>query len=127
MAKSISASPEFSVREFFSRFPDDDACLAHVMEQRYGLKGFCPSCGVEPGNEGRVLGGKTIVLGMKQRGGRIVTEVIPDVKMSTIKPMVLETIEEGAKISTDELLSYGLLTKHGYDHGSVKHKAKEWA
>lgn len=231
MSKSPSAKQDFSIREFFARFPDDDACLLHLMEMRYGLKAFCPSCGVEttfhrmtdrkafsgaacghhvypqagtifqdsrtplqswyygiylfiatrhgvsgkelqrqlgvtyktawrmgqqirdlmakadgftalrghveidetfvggvkPGNEGRVLGGKTIVLGMKQRGGRIVTEVIPDVKMSTIKPMVLETIEEGAKVSTDELLSYGLLNKYGYDHGAVKHKAKEWS
>src|SRR5437764_2676264 len=45
--KSKSASPEFSVREFFARFPDDDACLEHLMGQRYGLKGFCPHCGVE--------------------------------------------------------------------------------
>jgi transposase len=47
MNKSPSASPDFSVRDFFKRFPDDDACLAHVMEQRYGLKGHCPHCGVE--------------------------------------------------------------------------------
>ena len=46
-AKGASKSPEFSVREFFARFPDDDACLEHLMDQRYGLKGFCPSCGVE--------------------------------------------------------------------------------
>lgn len=47
MNKSPSTTQEFSVREFFERFPDDDACLEHVMEQRYGLKGFCPTCGVE--------------------------------------------------------------------------------
>src|SRR4051794_40681031 len=47
MSNSPSAKKEFSVREFFARFPSDDACLEHLMEQRYGLKGFCPHCGVE--------------------------------------------------------------------------------
>lgn len=47
MKKSPSVSPDFSVRDFFKRFPNDDACLAHVMEQRYGFEGDCPHCGVE--------------------------------------------------------------------------------
>src|SRR5438128_959344 len=47
MRKNPSAASEFSVRQFFARFPDDDACLEHLMDQRYGLKSFCPHCGVE--------------------------------------------------------------------------------
>lgn len=35
---------EFSVREFLERFPDDDACLQHVMEVRYGLHRPCAKC-----------------------------------------------------------------------------------
>jgi len=233
MAKSKSTSPEFSVREFFARFPTDDACLAHLMEQRYGLKGFCPHCGVETtfhrladrkafsgavcghhvypqagtifqdsrtslqswyyaiylfiatrhgvsgkelqrqlgvtyktayrmgqqirdllikadsftalkghveidetyvggyrpateGKTGRSASNKTIVLGMVERGGRVVTEVIPDVKTRTIKPIVLETIEPGTTISTDELRSYILLKDHDYKHGTVAHARDEY-
>lgn len=45
--KSPSASPEFSVREFFARFPTDDACLEHIMQVRCGGTRFdCPKCGV---------------------------------------------------------------------------------
>ena len=29
--------PKLTVQEFFQRFPDDDTCLEHVMEVRYGL------------------------------------------------------------------------------------------
>jgi transposase len=36
-----------TVGEFFARFPDDDACLTHVMEVRYGLRHVCQACGVE--------------------------------------------------------------------------------
>jgi len=44
--KSPSASPEFSVREFFARFPTDDACLDHIMAVRFGGTRFeCTSCG----------------------------------------------------------------------------------
>ena len=46
MKKSPSASPDFSVREFFSRFPDERACLEHIMQVRFGgTKLDCPSCG----------------------------------------------------------------------------------
>jgi transposase len=47
MSKSPSASPTFNVREFFARFPNDDACLDHVMEVRYGMRHACEKCGVE--------------------------------------------------------------------------------
>jgi transposase-like protein len=44
--KSPSASPEFSVREFFAQFPDERACLEHIMTVRFGgTKMDCPSCG----------------------------------------------------------------------------------
>lgn len=48
MAKSPSVSPDFSVREFFTRFPDERACLVHIMLVRYGGTTLdCPSCRVE--------------------------------------------------------------------------------
>jgi transposase len=34
----------FSVREFFERFPNDDACLQHIMDVRYGSKHPCDKC-----------------------------------------------------------------------------------
>ncbi len=36
----------FSVREFFARFPTNEACLEHVMSVRYGLRHTCGKCGV---------------------------------------------------------------------------------
>lgn len=44
---SKSAKVPFSVREFFERFPDDDACLTHIMEVRFGLRNVCRKCGVD--------------------------------------------------------------------------------
>jgi transposase len=38
---------KLTVREFFARFPDDDACLTHIMEVRHGLRHVCRACDVE--------------------------------------------------------------------------------
>jgi transposase len=221
----------FSVREFFARFPTDDACLDHVMDVRHGMRHPCDKClnlstfhrltgrhayscahcgahvypcagtifqdsrtplqvwfyaiylfvttrhgvsgkelqralgvtyktawrmgqqirklmdsadgtgilrghveideayvgGHRPGKRGRGAAGKTIVMGMKQRGGGLLTAVIPDVKKDTLRSVVLENVEAGSIVSTDELYSYGLLAPDGYKHGAVKHAAKEWS
>ena len=37
---------KLTIREFFKRFPDDAACLEHVMRVRYGLRHTCAKCGV---------------------------------------------------------------------------------
>src|SRR5581483_7884623 len=220
---------KLTVREFFARFPDDDACVEHVMEVRFGLRHTCRACGTEStfhklanrrayscancgdhmypcagtifqdsrtplqiwfyaiylfvvtrhGVSGkelqRTLGvtyktawrmgqqirqlmdkadvfqalrghvemdeayiggkrpkskwggaGKTIVFGMKQRGGRTVAEVVSDASMPTLKKVVLETVEPGSKVSTDEWKSYGLLNKYGYQHETLNHRAYEY-
>ena len=54
-------------------------------------------------------------------------QVIPDVKKTTLRDVVLDNVEPGSIVSTDELMSYGLLTGDGYKHGMVKHGAKEWS
>lgn len=222
---------KLTVRQFFKRFPDDDACLAHVMEVRFGMRHICAKCekhatfhrvkerhayacaqcgahvypcagtifegsrtslqmwfyaiflfvttrhgvsgkelqrqlgvtykaawrmghqirelmakadgmdvlsghveldeayvgGRRPGKRGRGAAGKTIVMGLKERGGRIKTQVIPDVRTSTLRSVVAQNVAPGATVSTDELMSYGLLDGDGFKHGTVKHGARDWA
>lgn len=36
---------QFTVTDFFKRFPDDDSCLEHLMKIRYGFELDCPKCG----------------------------------------------------------------------------------
>lgn len=38
---------KLTVKEFFNRFPTDDACLDHVMEVRFGMQHRCEACGQE--------------------------------------------------------------------------------
>lgn len=225
-------SAKLTVRQFFARFPNDEACLTHIMEVRHGLRHICRKCGQDAsfhrmsdrrafacsrcgdhvyptagtifqdtrtplqswfyaiylfvttrhgvsgkelertlgvtyktawrmgqqirelmakadgfallqghveadeayiggrrsgGKRGRGAPGKTIVMAMKERGGRMTAEVVPDIKKATLRDVMLRNVSKGSTVSTDELMSYGLLTGDGYQHGVVKHGAKEWS
>ena len=43
----MSQPKPLTIQQFFERFPDDDACLDHLLEVRYGRESFCPKCGAE--------------------------------------------------------------------------------
>ena len=220
-----------TVKQFFARFPDDDACLAHIMNVRFGHRHTCKACGVEatfhrlterrayscaqcgahlypcagtifqdsrtslqswfyaiylfvatrhgvsgkelerslgvtyktawrmgqqirklmastqgfgmlqghveideayigghrPGKRGRGAAGKTIVVGIKERDGHIRAQSVPNAKKETLRALVNSNVAPGSIVSTDEFVSYGLLTPDGFHHGAVKHGAKEWA
>jgi transposase-like protein/DNA-directed RNA polymerase subunit RPC12/RpoP len=224
---------KLSVREFFKRFPEEETCLEHVMDVRFGLKHTCGKCGVVdatfhrlqnrkayacahcgdnlypcagtifqdsrtplqvwfyaiflfistrhgvsgmelhrqlgvtrkcgyrigmkirelmdktdvkemiggfgkhveldeayigghvPGGMGGV--GKTIVMGLKERGGDMRTEVIPDTSTPTLRASFHRNVKRGSIVSTDQHAGYRLLTKDGFWHGTVNHSQHEYA
>jgi transposase len=225
----MSNPKPLSIQEFFRRFPDDDACLDHLLEVRYGREGECPKCGkhtrwsrvrkemayacqwcgwhVHPmagtpfertrtplqkwffvvfmftttrngvsakeiqrqcavtyktawrmGHEIRkymgwvdgdtTLGGphtvvevdetriggkdrqgfddKHLVLGMVERGGDVLTRVVPSVKAKHLMPHVMRWVRPGSRVATDEHRSYRDLRDNGYRHGVVNHSADEY-
>ena len=79
------------------------------------------------GKRGRGAPGKTIVVGMVERGGAMKAVVATDVRKATLRQIVNANVAPGSTVSTDELASYNLLTGDGYTHGSVRHGAKEYA
>jgi transposase-like protein len=218
-----------TVGEFFARFPDDEACLNHIMEVRYGIRHVCNACGVEGtfhrltgrrafscascghhvyptagtvfqdtrtplrvwfyavylfvttrhgvsgkelqrtlgvtyktawrmGQQIRILmakadgfemlkghveideayiggvrhgfgpgpGGKTVIMGIVERGGRTVAKTVPNLRMDSVRPFIYENIKAGSAVSTDEAPIYDLLKNAGYDHKAVNHSKKQW-
>lgn len=79
-----------------------------------------------PRDEGFPRDNKTIVMGLKERGGRIVTEVIPDTSTKTLRPAVLMTVQPLTTVTTDEHHGYNLLSADKYDHHVVTHSKEEW-
>lgn len=224
---------QFTVTDFFKRFPDDDSCLEHLMQIRYGFEIDCPKCGkhgkfsrirkqpayqcawcghhIHPmsgtpfeksrtplqkwfyamylfttsrhgvpakelqrqlgvtyktawrmgheirkymadtdgddGLSGHVeidetyVGGerdwpadskthprmqKIAVFGMVQRGGNVITRIVPNARRATLYPIVEKYVAKGSQISSDEWQAYKALHKLGYDHSMVSHADKEW-
>ncbi len=77
-------------------------------------------------SQGRSVKDKTPVLGMvKQSKGTVITRVIPDTKVSTLKPIILELVKEGSTIVTDEWNSYNSI-RDKYNHVVIKHKDGEY-
>jgi len=221
-------SKNFTVTEFFKRFPDDNSCLDHLMLVRHGEAQDCPKCGkhskfsrhskrpvyqcqwcshqISPmvgtpfeksrtplqkwfyamylfttsrhgvpakelqrqlgvtykcawrmgheirkymgsvdgddGLSGHVevdetyVGGrttrekinqnKTVVFGMVERGGDVMTKVIPKATKAALLPPIMRFIKTGSTISSDELAAYKAVGRIGFKHGFVTHGSKQW-
>jgi hypothetical protein len=218
-----------TIKQFNSRFPDDDTCLDHLMRIRYGEKFTCSKCGADAkyyrvkarrcyecehcghqvyptvdtpfektrtslrdwfyvmflfcssrngvaakevqrqlgvtyktawrmcnlirqymgyvdgdgplGGAGKTveadktfIGGKdkrgeddkSVVLGMIERGGEVVTSVIPNRRTEAVLPAVVNHVVEGTRIMTDDAYAFRELPHWGYKRESVNHRAKEY-
>ena len=78
------------------------------------------------GKRGRGAPGKVTVMGMIERGGDVMTRIVPDVKRATLEPHILAHVKLGSSVSTDELRSYAKLSRLGYKHSAVNHSAEEF-
>jgi transposase len=72
------------------------------------------------------MSNKTIVFGITERGGDVVTRVVPDRGEFSTSPIIQEFVRPGSKISTDDWNGYQNLVNEGYTHGTVNHSAKEY-
>lgn len=78
------------------------------------------------GTHNRGSAAKTVLVGAMERGGEIVTAVVPNQRRVTLQPFVLANVETGGQLHTDELQSYRGLHLAGYRHMTVNHGAGEY-
>lgn len=78
------------------------------------------------GTRGRHLDNKTFVVGMLERGGDVVTVVVPDCKRATLWPVIEQHVVPGTNLNTDELKSYRGIQLRGYRHQTVNHTQGEY-
>ena len=76
------------------------------------------------GKRGRGAGGKSIVMGAVRRKGKIIAEVAPDVRATTLIPFIESKVMPRSTVFTDEMWSYSGLERVGYRHKRVHHAAK---
>ena len=84
--------------------------------------------GKHHGRRGRGAAGKTIAVGLVQRGGKAIVEITPNVQAKTLLPIITEhiPITGTTTIFTDEMPSYSKLTNMGFNHEVVQHSAKQY-
>lgn len=108
------------IRKYMGNVDGDNGLSGHVeVDETY-------VGGKRPGKRGRGASGKTIVFGMLERNGDVMTKVVPNVRRATLHPIIEENIEQGSIISTDELPSYRTIDTKGYLHGTVNHGGGEY-
>jgi transposase len=78
------------------------------------------------GGTGRMLGDKTPVFGMVERGGRVIAKVTRDVKVESIFPLIAERILPASTVYTDCYTTYDKLAQmpQQYSHHRINHTAK---
>jgi transposase-like protein len=75
---------------------------------------------------GRYAGNKSLVLGMLEKDGELITCVVETTRASNLIPVVQEHVLPGTHIHTDALLSYKPLGRSGYQHSHVRHQFGEY-
>lgn len=70
--------------------------------------------------QGRGASGKTAVLGMIERSGRIYVKPVQSTDSQTLQTAIKERVEEGSQIFTDEFPSYRGL-EGDYSHETINH------
>jgi transposase len=71
-------------------------------------------------------GNKTVVVGMMERGGEVVTKVVTSRHREPMERLVLDNVHPGATVATDEFGSYRRLDTLGFDHVTVQHKKGQY-
>ena len=69
---------------------------------------------------GTGVSGKTVVLGVLERGGHVRTEIVENVRRKNLDPLVRKNVAGGTEIHTDALPSYESLQDE-YVHRTVDH------
>ena len=79
------------------------------------------------GKRGRGAYGKTIVFGLLKREGKVHTEIVPDVKATTLKAVIRGRVDINSVINSDGWRGYNGLVDIGYHtHFRVHHGQNEF-
>ncbi len=107
----------------------DSILLSGIVEidETYigGLEGNKKETKKLKGGRGPV--GKQPLLGMRQRGGKVVIQPVPDANKHAMFPIIARHVEPESVVCTDEHRAYRSLNQVVSYHDSVRHSQKEWA
>jgi transposase len=77
--------------------------------------------GKRKGKRGRGAGGKTIVFGILERGGKVAVNIVKDVSAETLINETVTKVRRGSIVYTDKWKGYDSLMFCGYRHLNIDH------
>ncbi len=80
--------------------------------------------GRRKGNRGRGAGGKTIVFGILERGGKVSVSIVQDVSAESLMTETVKRVRRGSIVYTDKWKGYDSLMFCGYKHLNIDHRYK---
>jgi transposase len=112
------------IRKYMSQLDSDDPLggVGEIVEIDETLIG-----GVVRGKgQGPHLENKAIVLGMLEKGGELITRVVPSRREHHLRPIIQYHVLPGTSIHTDQSNSHQNLGECGYRHLRVNHKIHQY-
>ena len=79
------------------------------------------------GKRGRGAGGKTPVIGLLKRGGKVFTEIVENCSKQALMPIIKGQVLSEATVYTDGWKSYDGLVLDGYQHHRIHHHQNQFA
>jgi len=112
------------IRKYMAKVDGDPPLGGHVEADETYIGGKPRNRGKQGDYNYRIE--KTTVFGMLERGGDVITRVVPDAKRDTLIPEIVSNVEIGSVVSTDEWHPYKSLPSEGYGHLIVKHREGQY-
>ena len=109
------------IRKHMALFDGEDPLSSNVEVDETYIGG--KSSG---GKRGDGAPGKTVVFGMIQLGGDVMTKIATDAQTRTLQLEIIENVEQGSTVYSDEFHAYKNLNKMGCTHYTVNHGASEY-
>ena len=79
------------------------------------------------GKRGRGAGGKTPVIGLLKRGGKVFTEIVENCSKAALMPIIKGRVLSEATVYTDGWKSYDGPVLDGYKHHRIHHHQNQFA
>ena len=80
--------------------------------------------GKRKGKRGRGAGGKTIIYGVLERGGKVSVSIVQDVSGESRMTETVKRVRRGSIVYTDKWRGYDSLMFCGYKHLNIDHRYK---
>jgi transposase len=107
------------IREHMAKVDGDDALNGHIEVDETYIGGKAQ------GHAG-MYEKKTTVFGMLERGGDVMTKVVPAPGKALFERLIKENVCLDSIISSDQHPAYRDLSKRGFRHEAVDHSREEW-